>query len=268
MVFSFKKDVDARRRVVLASRRILKQWRSDWRSHLIAGAAGVFLGLAGAFGTQNTPLLPRLGFWALMMFTGSFCASVITIITSQRPQFRQHWLLRWAMPTLLIALFMSFFSWALSNALFGGGASSNFLVFVWISVIVSGSMTALMMLINTPGPATEGAPEGTAITLIHFRSRLPQELKGAVIYAIKAEDHYLNIYSSKGSALILSKLSDAILELDGIEGAQVHRSWWVAREAVAKVRRTRNRVQLELINGVVAPVSRPNVRALRESGWF
>jgi len=254
-------------RVNISFRIIRERWRTDWRNHLIAVAIGVFLGLAGAFGTHNTALLPRLGFWALMMFAGSICASSIAILTSQRPQFRQNWLFRWVAPTSLIALFMSFFSWALSNAVFGG-ALSNFLAFAWISVIVSGSMTALMMLINTPGPATEGATAGTAIEKIRFRSRLPQDLEGAEIYAVKAEDHYLKIYSSKGSALILSRLSDAILELDGIEGAQVHRSWWVARDAIVNVNRTRNRVELALKGDVVAPVSRPNIRALKDSGWF
>jgi DNA-binding LytR/AlgR family response regulator len=93
-------------------------------------------------------------------------------------------------------------------------------------------------------------------------------VKGAVIYAVSAEDHYLRLHTSKGSELILMRLSDAISELDGLEGAQTHRSWWVAREAVESVKRDGDRVTLQLTGGAEAPVSRPNVRALREAGWF
>jgi DNA-binding LytR/AlgR family response regulator len=64
------------------------------------------------------------------------------------------------------------------------------------------------------------------------------------------------------------RLSDAIAELEGLEGAQTHRSWWVAREAVESARRDGDRVTLVLKSGAEAPVSRPNVRPLREAGWF
>ena len=63
-------------------------------------------------------------------------------------------------------------------------------------------------------------------------------------------------------------MADAIAELDGIEGAQVHRSWWVAKDAVAEIKRADRRVTLVLKDGAEAPVSRPNISALRESGWM
>jgi DNA-binding LytR/AlgR family response regulator len=97
---------------------------------------------------------------------------------------------------------------------------------------------------------------------------LDPALRGAEVYAVASEDHYLRVYTSVGSALILMRLSDAIAELDGIEGAQVHRSWWVARNAVEGVRREDRRTLLILKGGAVAPVSRPNVMALRAAGWI
>ena len=64
------------------------------------------------------------------------------------------------------------------------------------------------------------------------------------------------------------RLSDAIGELDGIEGERVHRSWWVARAAVTG-RETRGRaVWLRLSNGLEAPVARTMVAPLRNQGWF
>jgi DNA-binding LytR/AlgR family response regulator len=98
--------------------------------------------------------------------------------------------------------------------------------------------------------------------------RLPAKLKGAVIYAVSAEDHYLRLHTSKGADLLLMRLADAIVELEGLEGAQTHRSWWVARDAVEGARREGDRAVLVLKGGVEAPVSRPNVKPLKDAGWF
>jgi len=255
-------------RLVQPVRKIFKQWRGDWRSHSVSAAVGLFLAFAGAFGTHATPLYSRLLFWVLLMFAGSLCASFILVFMSQRPRLGENKIILWATPTILVTIPMSLFAWGLSSILFGFGAPSNFPFFVWVSFVVSGSMTALMMQVNMPGPVTEGPKTGTPAGTVRFMARLPQELKGAMIYAVKSEDHYLTVYSSNGSALILSRLADAISELDGIEGAQVHRSWWVARDAIAEVLQTRNRIMLKLKNDVVAPVSRPNVKELRASGWI
>jgi DNA-binding LytR/AlgR family response regulator len=85
---------------------------------------------------------------------------------------------------------------------------------------------------------------------------------------VRSEDHYLRLITARGEDLILMRLADAVGELDGLEGAQVHRSWWVARAAVRAVRRSDGRIALELPNGVLAPVSRANVRALKAAGWL
>ena len=103
---------------------------------------------------------------------------------------------------------------------------------------------------------------------MRFAERLPAKLKGAVIYAVSAEDHYLRLHTSKGSDLILMRLSDAIAELEGLEGAQTHRSWWVARDAVESARRDGDKMVLTLKGGGEAPVSRPNVKPLRDAGWY
>src|SRR5439155_6984812 len=86
-----------------------------------------------------------------------------------------------------------------------------------------------------------------------FLERLPLKLRGAEVWAVEAEDHYLRLHTSKGQDLILMRLSDAIAELEGIEGAQVHRSWWVARDAIAEARRGDGRATLTLKDGAEAP---------------
>ena len=85
---------------------------------------------------------------------------------------------------------------------------------------------------------------------------------------MEAQDHYLRLHTSKGLDMILMRLSDAIAELEGIEGAQTHRSWWVARDGVDDARRADGRATIRLKDGAEVPVSRTFARALRQAGWF
>jgi hypothetical protein len=101
-----------------------------------------------------------------------------------------------------------------------------------------------------------------------FLSRLPAKLAGADLYAVEAEDHYLRLHTSLGQDLILMRLADAIAELEGLEGAQTHRSWWVARAAVVSAEKGDGRAVLTLKDGSEAPVSRGFARELRAAGWF
>ena len=101
-----------------------------------------------------------------------------------------------------------------------------------------------------------------------FLKRLPSKLRGAELHAVEAQDHYLRLHTSRGSDLILMRLSDALDELEGLDGTRTHRSWWVARDAVRGVRRDSGRVFLTVPGGVEAPVSRTYLAVLREEGWF
>jgi hypothetical protein len=159
--------------------------------------------------------------------------------------------------------------WLYTEGVFHGGiVVSHLPAFFGPVLVISAAMTALMTFINWPGRVTHSPAPGAPIPTVRFAERLPAKLKGAVIYAVSAEDHYLRLHTSKGADLILMRLSDAITELEGLEGAQTHRSWWVAREAVQTTKRDGDKVVLVLKGGAEAPVSRPNVRALREAGWF
>jgi hypothetical protein len=127
-------------------------------------------------------------------------------------------------------------------------------------------MTALaFMLRRHPTQTHAAAPDAPAPK---FLSRLPERLIGADLYAVEAEDHYLRLHTSKGQDLILMRLSDAIEELEGLEGAQTHRSWWVARGAVAGAERLDGRAVLTLKDGAEVPVSRGFAKTLRSAGWF
>jgi DNA-binding LytR/AlgR family response regulator len=97
--------------------------------------------------------------------------------------------------------------------------------------------------------------------------QLPADL-GSAIIALEMEDHYLRVHTMLGSALVLMRLRDGIALLGDLEGMQVHRSWWVAREAVEDVVRDGRNMRLKLPRGLEAPVARANVAALRDARWI
>ena len=94
--------------------------------------------------------------------------------------------------------------------------------------------------------------------------RVRPERRGLLL-ALKADGHYLHVYTDNGSDLILYRLSDALLEVASEDGTQVHRSWWVAARALSA---QRHRDRLTLANGVDVPVSRSFRVVARQRGWL
>lgn len=90
----------------------------------------------------------------------------------------------------------------------------------------------------------------------------------APIIALQSEDHYVRVHGQMGSELVLMRLRDAIVEMAGIPGEQVHRSWWIARDGVTATIREGRAWNLRLINGVLAPVARESIYRLRRSGFL
>lgn len=87
--------------------------------------------------------------------------------------------------------------------------------------------------------------------------RLDLALRGD-IWAISVRDHYVDVHTSLGKASLLMRFSDAIDEVDCVEGSQVHRSHWVAWSGVDAVCREGGKMILNLKSGQQIPVSRNN----------
>jgi hypothetical protein len=134
---------------------------------------------------------------------------------------------------------------------------------LWQTALICIAMSYLAVLLNRRTIVVAEAPAPPK-----FLERLPLKLRGAEVWAVEAEDHYLRLHTSKGQDLILMRLADAVAELDGIEGMQVHRSWWVARDAITDARRGDGRATLTLKDGSQVPVSRSYAAQLRERRWI
>jgi hypothetical protein len=241
-----------------------------WTRNLaIAAAAGIFLALIGAFETGETPLPTRLLYWVPIMLAGGVLGYLMAMLVNRFSSAdRNPWLFG-AILALVITIPATFLVWGWTALFFPAVRHVEVLPGFALNVLlISVAMTAVTTIANRPGRITHAPPAGAAPKQVRFLERLPPKLKGAALYAVSAEDHYLRLHTSKGSDLILMRMSDAIAELEGLEGAQTHRSWWVARDAVESTRREGDRLTLVLKGGAEAPVSRPNIRPLREAGWY
>lgn len=235
----------------------------------LATAAGVVLALTGAFGTVEAPLWLRLVYWVPVMLAGAswghVCSRLIErwIDMDERP-----WLTVVGL-TALISGPVTLMVWSATGLIFEQRlyALAALPLSFGPVVTITAVMSALNVFLGKAQPVqTHAAPTGTAPA--RFPDRLPMKLRGATIRAVQAEDHYLRIHTDRGSDLILMRLSDALEELEGLEGSQTHRSWWVARDAVREISRGDGRATLTLDGGLIAPVSRRYARALREAGWY
>lgn len=81
------------------------------------------------------------------------------------------------------------------------------------------------------------------------------EIAGQTLIAIEADEHYVRIHTDVGSKHVLYRFRDALKDVEELAGLRVHRSWWVAEEAVEDLERTTSGFGLKLKGGLMAPVS-------------
>lgn len=95
--------------------------------------------------------------------------------------------------------------------------------------------------------------------------RLPHAARGKLSY-LSMQDHYVEVHTDKGTTLVLMRLADAIREAGDVTGLQIHRSHWVALDAVTGSRRKDGKLFLKLADDVLLPVSRSYADAVRRAG--
>ena len=235
----------------------------------VAVGAGVVLALTGAFGTNIVPLWLRLAYWVPLILAGAVWATLCSrLIERVVDPDEKPWLTVAALsaatagPVVVLV-------WLVTGLMFENEIYplDRLVHFIGPVLVVTVAISAINVFLGRPAPVqTHAGPGGAAPA--RFLERLPPRLRGAALHAVQAEDHYLRLHTDRGSDLILMRLSDAVAELKGLEGARTHRSWWVARDAVREVARSDGRAALTLEGGIVAPVSRRYARALREAGWY
>ncbi len=229
---------------------------------IIIGLGLIFAWL-GVYNTGQLPFFERFAFWTATMAVGGGASAFIAPFA---------WSERFAhvaaifkigavativsVPvTILLVFVLNRSPWRLDY----------FMMQFGYVLVISLIITTLAFVANALQEKTEDeTPKANPVS--SFLERLPVKYRTADLYAISSEDHYLRIHTSLGEELILMRLADAVRELTGAEGLQVHRSWWVAKQGIQDEKRIDGRSLLVLPSGTEVPVSRSYRTKAKDAG--
>jgi hypothetical protein len=257
---------------------------------------GLIFGIIGPFGTFEIPLVPRVLLWILMILAGYPIFRALGTVASWLAETTSvPYALALPLALTIAAMPMSFIVAGLFMRVDPLTAVKDpaFLAFylqVWVvGLIVHGAMTLVMRqpVIEAVAPSTlpsdirttepapmampatppADAPNGASSGASAGASSLPLPPGFGPLLALKAEDHYLRAYAPDREEMFLMRLRDAVAILPADAGVQVHRSWWVAHDAVRSVARDGRASVLTLRNGVEVPVARDRMAAAKAAGW-
>lgn len=257
-------------------RRVLRR-----RLPLLA-ASILALALLGPFGTfREMGFAVRLAYWGGLIASGwSMFELVILVARRVLPNLERTWPLMLAAAFVTVSILQTLVVALLESRLRGqdfltpAGLAEHYGYVLVITMLVSALPVWLELRDHgvvghqPPAPAEPiSAGEPSADRPAPFLDRIPAKL-GRDLLALEMEDHYVRVHTALGSDLILMRMRDAVAELAGIDGRQVHRSYWVAASAVAAVeRKPDGKLSLRLTNGLLVPVSRTHAPSVRAAGW-
>jgi hypothetical protein len=246
---------------------------------------GAVFGWMGPFGTYGSlGPLDRFMFWmAAMPLVGLPSSLAAHLCLRSQALEKWPWPARIGVSALIAAIPGVLIVRALTDLFrihVGGAFATLAGSYASIAIAIAGVGTTITMVVLRvqpprfpnafPPPVVGSEPAAAAPRLpatSPFLARIPRRL-GKNLRWIETEDHYLRVHTDLGNDLVLFRLADAVLEIDPGLGAQVHRSHWVARTAVAAVEREAGRITLRLTDGARVPVSRTFQPALRRAGWL
>lgn len=233
-------------------------------------AIGLLMGFLGPFASERVPTLWRYVYWMICMVGGGLIGVVLDRLMERRV--RSIWRRTLLVSTLMTPL-VSLHVMTTEHLLLDG--RFNWTGYWWLQRQVLPISLAVMVvraLVWIPRPhrvetrtvVEPPLPEAEAA----FRKRLSARRRGARLIAVEAHDHYLKVHTDAGEELVTLRFADALDELAKVHGWRVHRSWWVAAEAVEGVRWRRGAGEVRLASGLEAPVSRTYAPVLKDAGWF
>jgi hypothetical protein len=225
----------------------------------------VIMAISGPFGTSRSiPPGPRMAYWAVVVVSTFGTGALIS--AGFNKALRRHRLAPWLLPIsvglvtgVAVTLVVVMINWV------SMGVSPNEPNYFWgLAANVMAVAVVIAVVIQMTDPVGVATPpvDPKPIAIL---DRLELARRGPLI-SMSMQDHYAEIVTTKGSSLILIRLSDAIREVGDTPGMQVHRSHWVATSHVRAARREGDRAVLTLSDGREIPVSRTYVKAVKAAG--
>lgn len=213
----------------------------------------ILAGITGPFGTFSALDLPlRLAYWTFIIaLTYTMVLSLRILFQRLSPMSDVRWvnLVVFAVLALTLTPILIWLSRTVVPPEYRGyqpGWSMGFLVF-FVGVGVDFGRHVIVEHLNAAGMGDKTP---------RLRRRLPPEMRGDILH-LAARDHQVDVGTSDGVFSIRMRLTDAIAEMEGIDGISTHRSHWVARAAIAEFNLApkQGRAHVVLINGTEVPVS-------------
>lgn len=242
--------------------------RNDSGHCATAGSWAVILGVvllvavAGPFYTlDNLSLAGRIFFWGLVGVPATLMMWAINrLVAVFCPQ---HWpgaaigAIAGVLGVLPLMLLVTASMWMAGLSL----PASGFLgLLPYVAPTVIGISVLVHLLLPVPDRKQPPARQASATGLF---ARLPPEL-GRDIIAVQAQDHYVSVSTTKGSSLILMRMSDATEDLAQLAGMQNHRSWWVNMRHVTGLEKPETgTTKLILRNGARVPVPKARLAEVK-----
>lgn len=244
---------------------------------LVIVALGLLIGLLGPFGTFTAPPAQRMVVWVIWLLAGYSLFRPTGVVAS--------WLCEaTGMPFLagrLLALVVASVPLTLIVIMTGNGSSFSdalrspgfWTMYLYIAVVAAVVLVAMTAIFGRSAPLTTPSqsiaePEPAAPPPESTEPTLPLPPGFGQIRALKGEDHYVRVIGDGREELILMRMRDAIERLGEVDGLRIHRSWWVAKDSVASVRREGRAAVVILTSGHEASVARDMMPQLRAAGWL
>ena len=231
---------------------------------------GLLMGFLGPFDSERAPVLERYLYWVICIVgVGLIGFGADAVLSRQMP-------MMWRRVAVVSAIMTppgTLLVLTTQHLLVGQPFNwPDYLDLLWQVWPILASVMVVRALVWRRAPAriemrtviAPPLPEAEAA----FRRRLSAKRRGARLVAIEAHDHYLKVHTDAGEELVSLRFADALSELARAHGWRVHRSWWVAADAVEAVRWRRGGGEVRLVGGLTAPVSRTYRPMLKEAGWF
>lgn len=238
-----------------------------------ATLAGLELGAIGPFGSYKANLYSRLAYWTVLFWIGGLtlwpCVTSALVMAPRRgwpPVFAATVaVLAACVPLSVLSAAGCYFFWPLHAA--------GIRPLEWFG------MTATVVLPSTAGllwlelaqwrPAAVAGPvlPPDRLAAPEDADGLPGHLAEAAL-CLQMEDHFVRVHMAGRSHLHGATLRQAMRVVAHRDGLQVHRSWWVAREAVAGWIQVGRTIELMLVTDLRVPVARQRIAALRDAGWL
>lgn len=222
--------------------------------------AGIVLTILAPLGTHIFSLPIRTLYWVSLCLAGGYGAMAARFAMNRWVPSHRAWhgvLLQSFGSTIAVAPFVIYTS---SQADLDGLILTLF--YIWVIAIVITAFADTFAR-SRAVPQAIDMPKRPALM-----DRLPLHIRGADLYGVTSEDHYVRIHTSAGSHMVLMRLADVEGLARPVSGLSPHRSWWVAELGVADIKRESGKTVITLKDGTQVPVSRTGAQRIKDAGWL